>query len=146
MLLLTWWCSLLEGNVTVSFTPVMSILFSFSELFPWSRCRSIKSSQHIQHWANSTKKIQILNTNTLHMATNPNMCKALLVFKRYLQIFDAWTANWYVQPERLGWEGKQRRREYCFRGLNSMFFEHVLRHYHPLLFLHIWLSSRNVFP
>lgn len=45
-----------------------------------------------------------------------------------------------------GWKGKQRRRECCFGGLNSMSFECVLRHYHPRLFLHIWWGSRNLFP
>lgn len=45
-----------------------------------------------------------------------------------------------------GWKGKQKRRECCFGGLNSMSFECVLRHYHPRLFLHIWWGSRNLFP
>lgn len=43
------------------------------------------------------------------------------------------------------WEEKQRR-ECCSGGPNSMFFDCVLRHYHPRLFLHMWLGSRNVFP
>lgn len=42
--------------------------------------------------------------------------------------------------------GKAEKKGMLFGGLNSMFFECVLRHYHPLLFLHIWLSTRNVFP
>lgn len=45
------------------------------------------------------------------------------------------------------WDERESREEgNVVGGLNSMFFELVLRHYHPLLFLHIWLSSRNVFP
>lgn len=44
------------------------------------------------------------------------------------------------------WEEKQRRRECCLGGANSMFFDCVLRHYHPRLFLHMCLGSRNVFP
>lgn len=54
-------------------------------------------------------------------------------------------ASRYVQPVTAAGR-KAEKKGMLSEGLNSMFFERVLRHYHPLLFLHIWLSSRNVFP
>lgn len=42
--------------------------------------------------------------------------------------------------------GEAEKKGMLSGSLNSIFFEHVLRHYHPRLFLHIWCSSRNVFP
>lgn len=74
--------------------------------------------------------------NGFHMLAHPNTCEAsFIAILKPLQIF-------YAQNER-----KSRgRRECSSGGPNSMFFDCVLRHYHPRLFLHMWLGSRNVFP
>lgn len=68
-------------------------------------------------------------SNGFHMLAYPNTCEA-----SFIAIFLPSPCKYFML------------RECCSGGPNSTFFDCVLRHYHPQLFLHMWLGSRNVFP